>query len=118
MEGGTVAITVANIATVLSSIPASPDTVESEGRQMKQCIIKYCGGGGGNCGLRQLRRPQKPWKFLTTHHCSMHFILSDLGFTRMFCGSQFGFSNIHRTFNCLACLYKFLISVMVTNGFI
>ncbi len=46
MEGGTVAITVANIATVLSSIPASPDTVESKGRQMKQCIIKYCGGGG------------------------------------------------------------------------
>jgi hypothetical protein len=25
------------VATVLCSIPASPDTVESEGRQMKQC---------------------------------------------------------------------------------
>jgi hypothetical protein len=27
----------ANIATVLGSIPASSDTVESAGRQMKQC---------------------------------------------------------------------------------
>ncbi len=29
------------VATVLSSIPASSDTVESEGRQMKQCWIEY-----------------------------------------------------------------------------
>jgi hypothetical protein len=28
-------------ATVLRFIPASTDTVESEGRQMKQCSIKY-----------------------------------------------------------------------------
>ncbi len=27
----------AKVATALGSIPASPDTVESEGRQMKQC---------------------------------------------------------------------------------
>jgi hypothetical protein len=27
----------AKVATVLGSIPASSDTVESEGRQMKQC---------------------------------------------------------------------------------
>ncbi len=31
----------ANVATVLDSIPASSDTVESEGRQMKQCWIAY-----------------------------------------------------------------------------
>ncbi len=31
----------AEVATVLGSIPASSDTVESEGRQMKQCWIKY-----------------------------------------------------------------------------
>jgi hypothetical protein len=32
----------AKVATVLvGSIPASSDTVESEGRQMKQCRIKY-----------------------------------------------------------------------------
>ncbi len=30
----------AKVATVLSSIPASPVTLESEGRQMKQCWIK------------------------------------------------------------------------------
>jgi hypothetical protein len=29
------------VATVLGSIPASSDTVESEGRQMKQCLISY-----------------------------------------------------------------------------
>ncbi len=29
------------VATVLGSIPASSDTVESEGRQMKQCWITY-----------------------------------------------------------------------------
>ncbi len=29
------------VATVLGLIPASSDTVESEGRQMKQCWIKY-----------------------------------------------------------------------------
>jgi hypothetical protein len=29
------------VATVLGSIPASSDTKESEGRQMKQCLIKY-----------------------------------------------------------------------------
>ncbi len=29
----------AEVATVLGSIPASSDTVESEGRQMKQCWI-------------------------------------------------------------------------------
>ncbi len=29
------------VATVLGSIPASSDTVESEGRQMKQCWILY-----------------------------------------------------------------------------
>ncbi len=29
------------VATVLGSIPASSDTVESEGRQMKQCWISY-----------------------------------------------------------------------------
>jgi hypothetical protein len=36
------------VATVLGSIPASSDTVESEGRQMKQCWISYikkCGWG-------------------------------------------------------------------------
>jgi hypothetical protein len=31
----------AKVATVLDSIPASSDTVESDGRQMKQCWIKY-----------------------------------------------------------------------------
>ena len=31
----------AEVATVLRSIPASSDTVESEGRQMKQCLIQY-----------------------------------------------------------------------------
>ncbi len=31
----------AQVATVLGSIPPSPDTVESEGRQMKQCWMKY-----------------------------------------------------------------------------
>ncbi len=31
----------AEVATVLGSIPASSGTVESEGRQMKQCWIKY-----------------------------------------------------------------------------
>ncbi len=31
----------ANVATVLGSIPASSDTVESEGRQMNQCWITY-----------------------------------------------------------------------------
>jgi hypothetical protein len=31
----------AKIARVLGSIPASTDTVESKGRQMKQCRIKY-----------------------------------------------------------------------------
>ncbi len=31
----------AKVATVLGSIAASSDTVESEGRQMKQCWIKY-----------------------------------------------------------------------------
>jgi hypothetical protein len=31
----------AEVATVLGSIPASSDTVESEGRQMKQCWIQY-----------------------------------------------------------------------------
>jgi hypothetical protein len=30
----------AKVATVLSSIPASTDTVESKGRQMKQCLKK------------------------------------------------------------------------------
>jgi hypothetical protein len=29
------------VATVLGSIPAASDTVESEGRQMKQCRVKY-----------------------------------------------------------------------------
>jgi hypothetical protein len=29
------------VATILDSIPASTDTLESEGRQMKQCRIKY-----------------------------------------------------------------------------
>jgi hypothetical protein len=32
---------VARLATVLCSIPASSDKVESEGRQMKQCWIQY-----------------------------------------------------------------------------
>jgi hypothetical protein len=31
----------AEVATVLGSIPTSSDTVESEGRQMKQCRTKY-----------------------------------------------------------------------------
>ncbi len=31
----------AEVATVLGSIPSSSDTVESEGRQMKQCWIRY-----------------------------------------------------------------------------
>ncbi len=31
----------AEVATVLGSIPASSDTVETEGRQMKQCWIQY-----------------------------------------------------------------------------
>ncbi len=31
----------AEVATVLGSIPASSDTVESEGRQMKQCWKQY-----------------------------------------------------------------------------
>ncbi len=34
----------AAVATVLGSIPASSDTVESEGRQMKQCWISYIDG--------------------------------------------------------------------------
>ncbi len=29
------------VATVLGSIPATSDTVESEGRQMEQCRISY-----------------------------------------------------------------------------
>jgi hypothetical protein len=32
----------AKVATVLGSIPASSDTVESEGQQIKRCGIKYC----------------------------------------------------------------------------
>ncbi len=31
----------AKVATVLDSIPASSDSVKSEGRQMKQCWIMY-----------------------------------------------------------------------------
>ncbi len=31
----------AKVATVMGSIPASPDTVESEGQQMKQCWVTY-----------------------------------------------------------------------------
>ncbi len=31
----------AKVATLLGSIPASSDTVESEGRQMKQCSVTY-----------------------------------------------------------------------------
>ncbi len=31
----------AEVAAVLASIPASSDTVESEGRQMKQCWIQF-----------------------------------------------------------------------------
>ncbi len=31
----------AKVATVLGSIPASSDIVESEGRQMKLCLYKY-----------------------------------------------------------------------------
>ncbi len=31
----------ATVATVLGSIPAASDTVEFEGRQMKQCWIQY-----------------------------------------------------------------------------
>jgi hypothetical protein len=31
----------AKVATDLGSISASSDTTESEGRQMKQCLIKY-----------------------------------------------------------------------------
>ncbi len=31
----------AKVATVLASIPASSDIVESKGRQMKQCCVKY-----------------------------------------------------------------------------
>ncbi len=34
-------IVYAKVATVLGAIPASSDTVESEGRQMKQCWITY-----------------------------------------------------------------------------
>ncbi len=40
----------AKVATVLGSIPASSGTVESEGRQMKQCWIKY------------LKILKNPWK--------------------------------------------------------
>jgi hypothetical protein len=40
----------AKVATVLGSIPASSGTVESEGRQMKQCCIKY---------LKILKSPRK-----------------------------------------------------------
>jgi len=33
----------ANVKTALGSNPASADTVESEGRQMKQCAsVEYC----------------------------------------------------------------------------
>jgi hypothetical protein len=32
----------AEVATVLASIPASSDTVESEMRQMRHCGIQYC----------------------------------------------------------------------------
>ncbi len=43
----------AKVATVLGSIPASSDTVESEWRQMKQCWIKYI----------KIKNPQKsPFK--------------------------------------------------------
>ncbi len=31
----------ATVITVQGSIPASPDTLEYEGRQLKQCCIKY-----------------------------------------------------------------------------
>jgi hypothetical protein len=31
----------AKVATILGSLPASSDTMESEGRQMKQCGIQY-----------------------------------------------------------------------------
>jgi hypothetical protein len=34
-------LSVPEVATVLGSIPASSDTVESEGRQIKQCWITY-----------------------------------------------------------------------------
>ncbi len=41
----------APVATVLGSIPASVGTVESEGRQMKQCWILY--------GKKREKIPQK-----------------------------------------------------------
>jgi len=31
----------AEVETVLGSVPASSDTVESEGRQMEQCLLHY-----------------------------------------------------------------------------
>ncbi len=39
------------VATVLGSIPASSDTVESEGRQMKQCWISY---------IKKKKNPKNP----------------------------------------------------------
>jgi hypothetical protein len=39
------------VATVLGSIPASSDTMESERRQMKQCWIKYIKRKSFKCSL-------------------------------------------------------------------
>jgi hypothetical protein len=41
IKKATIFIVVVVVPTVLGSIPASSDTVESEGRQMKQCKIFY-----------------------------------------------------------------------------
>jgi hypothetical protein len=46
----------AKIATVLGSIPASSDTVESEGQQMKQCWIKYRHIQKSAMGLKRVGR--------------------------------------------------------------
>ncbi len=66
------------LATALGSIPASSDTVESEGRQMKQCWIKYF----TNC--KKLNSDSSSYKHI--HFCtnSTHFKNSYL-FALIFC---------------------------------
>jgi hypothetical protein len=78
-----------NVATVLGSIPASSGSVESEGRQMKQCCKKYWKISQSNIEDR-------------LHYCNVHLVVENIlifryimGILRM-CRSQlakpYGFS--------------------------
>jgi hypothetical protein len=49
----------AKVATVLGSNTASSDTMESEGRQMKQSLITYCRGANRRTDIRKI--PQIVW---------------------------------------------------------